>query len=581
MHFTPIHRVLNLAAVACLASFASAQSNITTLVEQGDTIVGVGDVTSIIDSATNNYGSWLVEVDTDAAQFTDAVVLHNGAIYAQEGVANSGFDAPVGGTFYDVVQMEVSDHGEVMLALRVTRADQTNTTVIAIDGQTVFECDATPAPAGVPALFTTWSDVWAVWMNNNGQLLVSGALKDGPNGAERLRALARFDLDGFGGVTSQTALAFETELLAGHDAHVQLFGTSRSAAALNDAGSALWIVDDEDTTTSGVANGCCDTYLHIDGLPVIREGQPTGLGTDHWNSLHGSSFDMNDSGEWAGYFRTDHPSPGNKVLVKNGDTLLRRSGDPVPSSIAGTHTITELTGTVSVTKSGQVLWQCTWPGPGTALFRDNEVLLQKGVTTIDGDLVYGFNTNVDERSVSSDGTFITQELVVARAGGNKSGCYLISLSPVASTFCFGDGITGLCPCANYSLPGSEEGCMSSMGHGALLTAEGNADVSLDNLRFVVTQARPNQPSMLLQGNALIAPLPFKDGLLCLGNPTERVEVVRLNGDGGGTTSSSIVTNGHVNAGETRYYQQWFRDPGGVGPCGNGSNFSNGVQIDWI
>ena len=65
--------------------------------------------------------------------------------------------------------------------------------------------------------------------------------------------------------------------------------------------------------------------------------------------------------------------------------------------------------------------------------------------------------------------------------------------------------------------------------------------------------------------------------------TKPVETIAhiLDGDGAGSTTGSIVTGGGVSPGETRYYQQWYRDPGGVSPCGFGSNFSNALQIDWI
>jgi len=150
-----------------------------------------------------------------------------------------------------------------------------------------------------------------------------------------------------------------------------------------------------------------------------------------------------------------------------------------------------------------------------------------------------------------------------------------------TTVCPGDGTLIPCACGNNSALGAGEGCKSSMGYGGILYTTGTSVVALDNLVFHAAKCRPGQPAMLVQGKTFIS-IPFKDGILCMGNPTERVEVIFLDALGNGTTATSIVTNGNIPAaGGTRYYQVWYRDPGGISPCGTGSNFTQGLKITWI
>ncbi|MCA8981273.1 MAG: hypothetical protein KDC14_14680 [Planctomycetes bacterium] len=152
--------------------------------------------------------------------------------------------------------------------------------------------------------------------------------------------------------------------------------------------------------------------------------------------------------------------------------------------------------------------------------------------------------------------------------------------PAPELFCAGDGFDGTdCPCGNNTAFLDGEGCRNSTGVGAKLNALGTLSFAADDLVLRVSQGRPYQPAVFVQGATTIS-LPFKDGKLCAGSPTERLEVGFLTSHGTLMTTQSIVTNGNVpGPGATRYYQAWYRDPV-VSVCGTGSNFTSGLIIEW-
>lgn len=169
-----------------------------------------------------------------------------------------------------------------------------------------------------------------------------------------------------------------------------------------------------------------------------------------------------------------------------------------------------------------------------------------------------------------------------RVSGPQSGAVYVHevsfLDAVGSVTCVDDTPPYECPCANSPGSGLDEGCVNSRGVGARLTAIGLPSASTDELELHLRQAVAGTPGVLLQGVPQPA-VPFRDGTMCLGPPTERLQVLFTDQNGAGRSTVPIAATGQVVAGQTRGYQYWYRDPI-ASACGFGSNLSNGVVIDW-
>jgi hypothetical protein len=163
---------------------------------------------------------------------------------------------------------------------------------------------------------------------------------------------------------------------------------------------------------------------------------------------------------------------------------------------------------------------------------------------------------------------------------------------VGQSVCLGDGTGAACPCANYGLPG--HGCRNSATiRGAELTASGSASVAFDTLALTSEFEPHNVTSVFLQGNQLIAPVFFGDGLRCAGGALKRLYV--LNADANGTVMAplsgaptiserSSTLGDPIAAGSSRVYQVYYRDSNLAfcpPPMGGSFNVSNGVKLLWL
>ena len=157
-------------------------------------------------------------------------------------------------------------------------------------------------------------------------------------------------------------------------------------------------------------------------------------------------------------------------------------------------------------------------------------------------------------------------------------------------YCFGDPGSGTpCPCNNDndgSVPGS--GCDNGVfWSGAQLTGSGIAEVTADTLVLATTHLEPNNAGLYFQADNDLSPGSiWGDGLRCAGGNLKRLGVRFADAGGYSDTSGFSYTisakAGNISAGDTKYYQCWYRTTQNP-PCGNGVNdfnTSNGYAITW-
>jgi hypothetical protein len=142
------------------------------------------------------------------------------------------------------------------------------------------------------------------------------------------------------------------------------------------------------------------------------------------------------------------------------------------------------------------------------------------------------------------------------------------------------------PCMNSQ---GSSGCKNSTGAGTLLTGKGSTSVGSDELFLTATGVPPNQFGIIFMGGAATTPMPFGDGLLCVGSGgmgTYRYLPPKNSGSLGQIVEGPIVSlsqifpqPGKVDVGEQWFFQCWYRDP--PGPCGSGFNLSNALAVTFV
>ncbi|MCA9001084.1 MAG: hypothetical protein KDB61_04110, partial [Planctomycetes bacterium] len=415
---------LGLGLSGLLCSLASAQTY-TRLIGVGDIIVGgePGETVTRVDNVEiNNNGDWAVEVDGSGDTLSDAYTLVNGVIAFEEGTS-TGVSSPAGFLTKSIDSMELNDMGDQMFIVIGTTPTDTNHSILVRNGMTLYEEGVSVCTAAGPANGLTYTFIAEAWQNNNDQLLVNASVDDA--GATKYVYVV-VNLDPVtGAIVSETLLAMQGETLPGHANPIQGFSANYPRNGINDNGDVWWMVDD---VQASAADNPIDSNIYINSTQLYNEGDTFPVNpTVQFGHFSTHEMDMNDAGDfvWSGYSNESSSTGSWSYMFKvvGGVTIpiLEKTG-PAPAAVGGGWLVqgSNFGGVVPISDDGDIMYFVDWDDPDTTidsgLFFNDAMLMQEGVTILDGIVVDGVADGDTELAMSDDGSKAIVELIMLGTG---------------------------------------------------------------------------------------------------------------------------------------------------------------------
>jgi hypothetical protein len=229
------------------------------------------------------------------------------------------------------------------------------------------------------------------------------------------RALVIADVDENGGLLTETVLAKEGDILPGQTGAVLDFGTDPHESAFNDQGSVLYVADVDTLSTADIA-------LYLDLSLIAQESGASPLPDRNYEILSGRGNDLNNSGQFVFKANLDGATTDDEVLVvgtagAGATTVFRQEGGTIDAIAPFTFVnFGTSSGPVQIDDSGNVVYYAQWSDPDTdidsGLFWNDSLLVQEGVTEVDGVILDTIANGSDAFVLSEDGSWLIFEGVL-------------------------------------------------------------------------------------------------------------------------------------------------------------------------
>lgn len=391
-----LRRQCTLALLLAGASAPLAAQSVRSLLSEGDAFTGLGDVVGVVALAVNDEGEWLAEVVIDPGNEEEtlrAAVL-NGAPILVEGdfMANTGGEnlAAFGAMGLDE---------DVRLLWNLVSDEEEGPDEYVFDSFQPLAVEGGIPSADPVSVGFTWASFGTLDPDGQGGLVLVAELNE--EGAGQRTGLLHQRLGESGGLESETLLLLEGDPFEGGT--LQTIGLNRNGhdiAAQGDHWAAA-VADD------GPATG--DAAIVFDGEVVIREGDESPLEGFTWGDMFQPGVDVTAAGSWLAQVDVEQLGTSLEVLVVDGE-IVRSAGDVLPTlapdalidfgNSNGVHLGLD-GGVVAIarTDSGD-------ESRDGVLIRGDTVLVQEGVTSIEGSLLERLRYGVEALDVSPSGRYV-------------------------------------------------------------------------------------------------------------------------------------------------------------------------------
>lgn len=401
--------------ITILSGGVCVAGEITPVVVEGDAVPGVGLVETIDNVAINNTGTWIVEVNTSFANIDqDSVLLRDGVLYLREGFG--GLSAPPGAIIDSFDSVTLSNGGDGGFNFFIDPFPSGEDSGVYLNTDLLIQ-EGSVATAPQFTAGTPYLGFFDVKINDSDELMIIASIDDVaiPSSVDRAIVITNTQTH------VQTVLAKEGDVLPGQVETVADFGTGPHQSAFNDLGDVLYFAD---LTGSTAADG----VVYLNSTLLAQEGSASPVTGRDYELLSSRGLDVNNLGGYVFKANLTGDTSTDEVLVSNGAVFMQE-GDS-PTAIGG-FSLTGFgtgSGPVQIDDAGNILWFGDWNDPNTdidsGLFLNDELLVQEGVTMIDGLLVDTISSSQDAFFLSDNGAWAIFEATLV---GGINGAFRIEL----------------------------------------------------------------------------------------------------------------------------------------------------------